>query len=108
MVQKYFSYPARSTVLLLMRDAPPTRGPKLLLSAGISESGKPACWAVFHDSPRAAHEVSTDGGIPGKLSIVVLPGVTTWNVFAKLRMSTFTRRLYFSLYCDHFSHRRPS
>src|SRR5438309_11104241 len=108
MVQKYFPYPARNTVLFVMRYAAPRRGPKSWLSAGIRLPGSPAWSAVFHVRPRAAHELSTDGGIPGRLSIVVLPGVTTWNAFAKFRISTLTSRLYLSWYGVHFSHRSPS
>src|SRR5437764_966602 len=97
MVQKYFPYPARITVLFVIRYAAPSRGPKSLLSPGINPCGKPAWSAVFQVSPRAAQDVSTDGGMPGRLSMVVFPGVTTWKLFAKLRISTFTSRLYFSL-----------
>jgi len=67
--------------LFVTRNAAPSRGPKLLLSSGINRVGRPALSAVVHVSPRAAHDVSTDGGIPGMLSSVVLPGVTTWNAF---------------------------
>ena len=97
MGQKYSPYPPRKTVLFVILKATPRRGPKLLLSARKRLLGYPAAFAVTKFRPNAAHDESTEGGIPGRSCIRWFPGVSTSNLPANTElMSAVVRRLSFS------------
>src|SRR2546428_14184235 len=88
-----------SDLLLVILNAAPRRGPKLLLSARKRLLGYPTEFAVVQVRPKAAQEESTVGGIPGRSSIRTFPGVSTSNLLGSERVlrSAVVSRLNFSV-----------